>query len=57
LSRTKDPSTLITDLQQTFDNLHKYKWKLNPTKYVFGVPSGQLLGFLVSHRGIEASTK
>jgi hypothetical protein len=57
LSRTKDPSTLITDLQQTFDNLHRYKWKLNPTKYVFVVPSGQLLGFLVSHRGIEASTK
>ena len=47
--KTKDPSTLITDLKQTFDNLCEYKWKLNPTKCVFGVPSGQLLGFLVSH--------
>ena len=55
--KTKDPSTLITDLKQTFDNLREYKWKLNPTKCVFGVPSGQLLGFLVSHRGIKASTK
>jgi predicted metallo-beta-lactamase superfamily hydrolase len=55
--KTKDLSTLIADLQQTFDNLCKYKWKLNPTKYVFGVPSRQLLGFLVSHRGIEASMK
>ena len=54
---TKDPSTLIADLKQTFDSLCKYKWKLNPTKYVFGVPSRQLLGFLVSHWGIEASTK
>ena len=27
--------------------------KLNPAKCVFGVPSGKLLGFLVSHRGIE----
>ena len=55
--KTKDPSTLIIDLKQTFDNLREYKWKLNPTKYVFGVPSGQLLGFPMSHRGIEASTK
>jgi hypothetical protein len=30
---------------------------LNPNKCVFGVPSEQLLGFLVSNRGIEASTK
>ena len=27
--------------------------KLNPEKCVFGVPAGQLLGFLVSERGIE----
>ena len=38
--KTKDPSTLIADLKQTFDNLHKYKWKLSPTKCVFGVPFG-----------------
>ena len=55
--KTKDPSTLIVNLKQTFDNLREYKWKLNPTKCVFGVSSGQLLGFLMIHRGIEASTK
>jgi predicted metallo-beta-lactamase superfamily hydrolase len=55
--KTKDPSTLIDDLKQTFENLKKWKWKLNPNKCVFGVPLGQLLGFLVSHHGIEASTK
>jgi phenylalanine-4-hydroxylase len=27
--------------------------KLNPEKCVFGIPAGQLLGFLVSKRGIE----
>jgi hypothetical protein len=48
---------LIEDLKETFENLKKWKWKLNPNKCVFGVPSRQLLGFLVSHRGIEASTK
>ena len=29
--------------------------RLNPEKCVFSVPSGKLLGFLVSHRGIEAN--
>jgi len=28
---------------------------LNPTKCVFDVPFGKLLGFIVSHRGIEAN--
>jgi hypothetical protein len=29
----------------------------NPTKCSFGVPAGQLLGFLVSTQGIEANPK
>ena len=29
--------------------------RLNPEKCVFGVPSGKLLVFLMSHRGIEAN--
>jgi hypothetical protein len=33
----------------------RYKLKLNPTKCSFGVSAGQLLGFLVSARGIEAN--
>jgi hypothetical protein len=28
---------------------------LNPTKCVFGVPAGQLLGFIVSDHGIEVN--
>jgi hypothetical protein len=35
--------------------LNRYKLKLNPTKCSFGVSAGQLLGFLVSARGIEAN--
>jgi hypothetical protein len=42
-------------LAETFDNLNKCKLKLNPTKCSFGVSAGQLLGFLVSARGIEAN--
>jgi hypothetical protein len=37
----------------TFDNLRKFKIKLNPEKCTFGVPSGKLLGYMVSHRGID----
>lgn len=46
---------LISDLDETFQNLRKWSWKLNPEKCVFGVPSGKLLGFLASHRGIKAN--
>ncbi len=46
---------LLADLKETFDNLRRYKIKLNPLKCTFGVPSGQLLGYVVSKRGIEAN--
>ena len=53
--KTKDKATLIEDLEETFANLRKINLKLNPEKCVFGVPSGKLLGFFVSQRGIEAN--
>jgi hypothetical protein len=52
---TRKEESLISDLAETFDNLNRYKLKLNPTKCSFGVSVGQLLGFLVSARGIEAN--
>jgi hypothetical protein len=52
---TRDKSTLIQDLEETFVNLCKLNLKLKPKKCVFGVPSGKLLGFFVSQRGIEAN--
>ncbi|KAK1618436.1 hypothetical protein QYE76_023953 [Lolium multiflorum] len=52
---TKQGSSLIDDLKETFDNLEKFCLKLNPTKCSFGVPAGELLGYLVSARGIEAN--
>jgi hypothetical protein len=53
--KTRNSSTLIDDLEETFASLHEYRWKLNPNKCVFGVPSGKLLGFIISQRGIEAN--
>jgi hypothetical protein len=53
---SKKQDDLIADLQETFSNLRKYNMMLNPTKCVFGVvPAGQLLGFIISHRGIEVN--
>ena len=53
--KTKDGATLVQGLEETFANLRKINLKLNPEKCVFGVPSGKLLGFFVSQRGIEAN--
>jgi hypothetical protein len=55
--KTKRGSTLVEDLTLGFDKLRATRTKLNPDKYVFGVSTGKLLGFLVSHRGIEANPK
>src|SRR5437016_13908241 len=52
-SRVKED--LIFDLTETFTNLRCFRWNLNPEKCVFGVPSGKLLGFIVSYRGIEVN--
>ena len=48
---------LIANLAATFMNLRRFNIKLNPKKYVFGVPKGKLLGYIVSERGIEANPK
>jgi hypothetical protein len=53
--KTRYSDTLIADLEETFASLREYRWKLNPNKCVFGLPSGKLLGFIISHRGIEAN--
>jgi hypothetical protein len=53
--KTRNTNTLIADLEETFASLWEYQWKLNPSKCVFGVPSGKLLGFIINHHGIKAN--
>jgi hypothetical protein len=53
--KTPEKDQVIADLTETFANLQEFQWELNPTKCVFGVPFGLLLGFMVRHRGIEAN--
>ena len=52
---SREAKTLIQDLEETFASLRQVDLPPNPEKCMFGVPSGKLLGFLVSHRGIEAN--
>jgi hypothetical protein len=53
--KTWEDKGLISDLAETFDNLIKFKLKLNPEKCTFGVSSGKLLRYMVSHRDIDAN--
>ena len=46
---------LIQDLSETFNNLQKFKIKLNPKKCTFEVPFGKLLGYIISARGIKTN--
>jgi hypothetical protein len=46
---------LLDDLKETFANLRRYHMKLNPKKCTFGMPAGQLLGYIVSQRGIKTN--
>ena len=41
----------------TFANPRRFNIRLNPKKYVFGVPKGKLLGYIVSEHGIKANPK
>ena len=52
-SRTR--ASFLQDLAGVFDRLRSTRMMLNPEKCVFGISAGKLLGFLVSHRGIEAN--
>jgi hypothetical protein len=53
--KTKQKDDLIADLEETFASIRAFRMKLNPEKCTFGVPSGKLLGFMMSHRGIQAN--
>ncbi|XP_060179392.1 uncharacterized protein LOC132609432 [Lycium barbarum] len=51
--KSRKQSDHVKDLVKFFERLRRYNLKLNPAKCIFGVPSGKLLGFVVSRRGIE----
>ena len=56
-TKFKESGDHVKHLEETFELFRKYKMKLNPDKCAFRVNSGKFLGFLVSHRWIEANPK
>jgi hypothetical protein len=52
---SKNKEDHLADLAETFANMWDARLRLNPKKCVFGVRQGKILGYLVSHRGIEAN--
>ena len=57
LMRSREAETHLTDVQEAFVTLRRYKMKLNLVKCLFGVSLGKFLGFMVSQREIEANPK
>jgi hypothetical protein len=55
LSRAKTKRITLANLAETFANMRYAQLWLNPEKCVFGVRQGKILGYLVSHREIEAN--
>ena len=53
--KSKVVSKHLGDLGTIFEILRKYKLRLNASKCSFGVGSGKLLEYMVTHRGIEVN--
>ena len=53
IARLQTEEEYIDHLHKLFERLKKYKLGLNPNKFIFGVRSGKLLGFVISGKGIE----
>lgn len=45
----------VTNLDEVFRVIRRYRMRYNPKRCVFGVTSGKFLGFFISTCGIEAS--
>jgi hypothetical protein len=52
---SKNKADHLADLAETFANMRDARLRRNPEKCIFGVRQGKILGYLVSHRGIEAN--
>ena len=55
LVKSRREDNHLEDLKETFNTLCSYNMKLNPGNCAFGVTIGKLLGFVVSHKGIEVN--
>ena len=54
--KSKLVSEHLADLTSIFEILREHKQRLNTSKCSFGVGSGNFLGYMVTHRGIEMNS-
>ena len=45
----------MVGLEEVLGEILKYNMRLNPEKCIFKVGRGKFLGFMITHRGIEAN--
>ncbi|XP_020421438.1 uncharacterized protein LOC109949730 [Prunus persica] len=55
LVKSRTAESHLHNLSIMCNILKDYRMRLNPMKCAFGVSSGKFLGFMISHRGIEAN--
>ena len=53
--KSKVESEHVNDFGSIFEVLRKHKLCLNASKCSFGVSSGKVLGYIVTHHGIEVN--
>ncbi|XP_028057794.1 uncharacterized protein LOC114261695 [Camellia sinensis] len=53
--KSKFATDYLTDLREVFNILRNNQLRLNASKCAFGVGTGKFLGYMVTHRGIEAN--
>jgi hypothetical protein len=52
---SKNKQDHLSNLGETFANMHEARLHLNLENCIFGVHQGKILGYLVSHRGTKAN--
>jgi hypothetical protein len=55
--KTENSENFIEDLLLVFNNLRRYRWKLNPEKCVFRVPTGKLSDALSATKELKLIQK
>ena len=55
LVNSMEEKELFLNLETTFECLHEHKMRLNPQKCAFTIEAGKFLGFMLTHRGIDAN--
>ena len=55
LRKITEDDKFLFDLEMVFNYLRKHTMRLNPYKCAFAIEARKFLGFMFTHRGIEAN--